>query len=233
MNAIKTIKFKAPLYRANKNIFIKLPNGTESKSYNASLAKINNLASIDYKNAPVKYFTLKRNNVKSYTKEGETYTKNWEVTKELNLVDILDLGTRKALETQDKYENENKQMKFIETINKAFPIFDGKVGRVSSSTKKDNRILNKICELGYDGYYMNVEGKNMGFHSEVGLCNKAFNKLKLMKKPEWKYARNTLKRKRNYNNNNNNDDNNNQFKARKERAKLRMSHNPIPKFSLL
>ena len=183
MNTIKTIKFKAPLFRANKNIFKKLPNGTERKIYNSSSAKKNTLASNNYKNAPVKYFTLNRKNVEAYTKEGTTHIKNWNVTNELNLVDILDLDTRKALE--NKFKND---IVFVKAINEAFPIIDNKVHRISSSSEEDNNVLNKICELEYDGYYMNVEGKNIGFHSEVGLCKKAFGKLKLNKNSQIKIA---------------------------------------------
>jgi hypothetical protein len=226
MSEIKTIKFKAPLFRANKNLF---RNGI--LKYRANMAKKGILASNNYKNAPTKYFTLKRNEVNAYTKEGRTYTKNWNVIEELNLVDILDLKTRKALE--DKFKNHNV---FINAISEAFPINGNIVRRISSSTKEDNEVLNKICELGYDGYYMNIEGKNIGFHSEVGLCNNAFHKLKLMNDPKMKYVANrTIKRKQhryNNNDNNNNNNNNNEFNSRRQRAKLRMIESTIPKFSL-
>ena len=147
------------------------------------------MASENYKNAPLKYFTLNRKNIKTYRKEGTTYAKNWNVTDELNLVDILDLKTREAIKAKF-----NKDKTFIEAIEKAFPILNDKVGRDSSNVEEDNTVLRKICELGYDGYYM--ESKN-AFHSEIGLCRKAFNKLKLEKNAKHKYMPNkTRKRKR-------------------------------------
>jgi hypothetical protein len=183
MNEIKTVSYKGKLYRANKDI---IKNG---KLVYKAKTKKNILASVNYKNAPLKYFTLKRNNVKSYRKEGTTYTKNWNVTDELNLVDILDLKTREAIEAK---LNQNKAFK--NAIEKAFPINEGKVGRMSSSVEQDNIVLRGICELEYDGYYM--ESKN-AFHSEIGLCKKAFNKLKLEKNPEHTYMPSkTLKRSR-------------------------------------
>jgi len=183
MNEIKTVQYKGKLYRANKDI---IKNGR--LAYNARTKK-NILASENYKNAPLKYFTLKRNNVEPYRKKGTTYTKNWNVTDELNLVDILDLKTREVIEAKF-----NKDEPFIKAIKKAFPILNGKVGRVSSKVEQDNTVLKGICELGYDGYYM--ESKK-AFHSEIGLCRKAFNKLKLEKNAEHKYMpNNTRKRSR-------------------------------------
>jgi hypothetical protein len=173
MNEIKIVNFKGKLFRANRNIFNKF-------IYKANTKK-NILASINYKNAPMKYFTLKRSNVEPYTSEGTTYIKNWNVTSELSLVDILDLRTRELLENKFK-----TNILFKNAINAAFPINEGKVYRISSSNEEDNKVLEKICELGYDGYYMNVEGKNMGFHSEIGLCKRAFSKLKLSKNAERK-----------------------------------------------
>lgn len=222
MSEIKIIKFQAPLFRANKNLF-----ENNILKYRANKAKKNTLASNNYKNAPTKYFTLKRNEVNAYTKQGTTYIKNWNVTEELNLVDILDLKTRKNLE--DKFKNHKN---FVNAISEAFPINGNIVRRISSSTKEDNEVLNKICELGYDGYYMDVEGKNIGFHSEVGLCKKAFNKLKLMKNSERKVVANNKTKKRKRFDENNNKSNQNYFNIRKERARLRMTENAIPKFSL-
>lgn len=183
MSEIKTVIYKGKLYRANKDI---IKNG--KLVYNAKTKK-NILASENYKNAPLKYFTLNRKNIETYRKEGTTYAKNWNVIDELNLVDILDLKTREAIETKL-----NKNNAFVKAIKKAFPINEGKVGRVSSKVEQDNTVLRGICELGYDGYYM--ESKN-AFHSEIGLCRGAFNKLKLEKNAEHKYMPNkTRKRKR-------------------------------------
>jgi hypothetical protein len=177
MDKIKSIDYNGVLFRANKNLY------KNNKLYLASKAKRGNLASVNYKNAPTKYFTLKRSNVNAYTKNGETFTKNWSVIETLKLVDILDLKTRKVLE--EKFKNDEK---FVDAITQAFPIDGNTVRRISNSSEEDNQVLNKICELGYDGYYMNAEERRIGFHSEVGLCNKAFNKLKLMKNSERKYV---------------------------------------------
>lgn len=198
MDKIKTIYYNDLLFRANKNLYTK-----NKITYSASKAKPNNLASVNYKNAPTKYFTLKRSNVNTYTKKGTTYTKNWSTIKTLKLVDILDLNTRKALE--EKFKNDES---FVNAITEAFPIDGNIVRRISSSSEEDNQVLNKICELGYDGYYMNVEGRRIGFHSEVGLCNKAFSKLKLLTNSERKYVPNNngtrKKSKSRFTQNNNN-----------------------------
>jgi hypothetical protein len=197
MNKIKSIEYNGDLFRANKNLY----NKNKKITYLASKAKPNNLASDNYRNAPMKYFTLKRSNVNAYTKKGTTYTKNWRVIRTLKLVDILDLNTRKALE--EKFKNDTE---FVYAITEAFPIDGNIVRRISSSSEEDNQVLIKICELGYDGYYMDVEGKHIGFHSEVGLCNKAFNKLKLLTNSERKYVPNnnigTRKKRRSRLNNN-------------------------------
>jgi hypothetical protein len=213
MNTIKIKKFKSKLFRANKNLF----NKNDRLIYKANTNK-NILASVNYKNAPLKYFTLNRKEVNGYTKEGRTYIKNWNVVEELNLVDILDLSTRRSLE--DKFKNDTS---FKEAIKGAFPINNNnKVGRVSSNVDEDNIVLNRICELGYDGYYMEKAGES---HSEVGLCKKAFKKLKLISKPEMKsMPRKTRKRTRA------------QYEAEAEAEKNRNTEqntNPIPKFSLL
>lgn len=184
---IKTIEYNGPLFRANKNLY----NKRNQLIYSASKAKAGNLASVNYKNAPTKYFTLNRSNVNAYTKKGTTHTKNWNTIQVLKLVDILDYNTRKALE--HRFKNDRV---FVNAITEAFPVNDKIVRRISSSTEEDNQIINKICSLGYDGYYMNVEGKNIGFHSEVGLCNKAFSKLKLQKNSERKFVPNNITRKK-------------------------------------
>ena len=201
MDKIKSIEYNGDLFRANKNLYNKT-----KLIYLASKAKPNNLASVNYKNAPTKYFTLKRSNVNAYTKKGTTYTKNWRVIRTLKLVDILDLNTRKALE--EKFKNDEI---YVDAITEAFPIDGNIVRRISSSSEEDNQVLNKICELGYDGYYMNVEGRRIGFHSEVGLCNKAFNKLKLLTNSERKYVPNnngTRKKTKSRFTQNNNEENN-------------------------
>jgi hypothetical protein len=79
----------------------------------------------------------------------------------------------------------------------------------------NDRVLGSICDLGkYDGYIMNSQEARNGvgsFHSEVGLCKHAFNKLKLVTSvraapPPLKKV--TTKRPR-YNNTNINTNNNN------------------------
>jgi hypothetical protein len=236
MDRIKTIKYTGPLFRANKNIYNK-KNKTKI-IYKANKAKSGNLASNNYKNAPTKYFTLKRKNVNAYTKEGTTYTKNWNVVKVLDLVDILDLNTREAIE--EKFKNDTV---FVNAITDAFPIIDGIVRRISSSSEQDNEIIYKICKLGYDGYYMDVEGKNIGFHSEIGICNKAFKKLKLMKNSERKYVPNNVTKKTksrftmNINNNNNGTlrqpqftmNNNNNGTLRRPRFSMNINNNTTKK----
>ncbi len=217
MDKIKTINYDGLLFRANKNLYNK-KNKTKL-IYLASKAQPNNLASVNYKNAPTKYFTLKRSNVNAYTKKGTTYTKNWRAIKTLKLIDILDLNTRKALE--EKFKNDTE---FLGAIREAFPIDGNIVRRISSSSEEDNQVLNKICGLGYDGYYMDVEGRRIGFHSEVGLCNKAFNKLRLMTNSERKYIPNnnvgTRKNPRSRLNQRNNDNNNEMYFPIKPRGSL-------------
>jgi hypothetical protein len=234
MNNIKTIPFKNKLFRANKDLF----NNNGKLIYKANINKNilastnykNILASVNYKNANMKYFTLNRSETNAYTKEGTTYVKNWDVIEDLDLVDILDLSTRRALE--DKFKSNTI---FTNAINSAFPVINNKVHRISSSTNEDNKILEKICELGYDGYYMESKGS---FHSEVGLCKRAFRKLKLLNKPERKYApQKTRKRTRaEYEeqaklNENNNNNENNYYSHRKRRPSPNTLKN-IPKFSL-
>jgi hypothetical protein len=181
MSTIKTIKYNGNLYRANQTSFI--PQGK---------------ASNNYRNAPMKYFTLNKSELKTYIPRGRPYVKNWKTTEEVELVDILDLNTRNALEDIPRLKN---------ALKIAFPIKNNSVTRVSTeeSKNKDDIVLGILCELGYDGYYMKSVG---GFHSEVGLCPRALSKLKLEKVkrntnsgiegPTKKKSRSRL----NYNNNN-------------------------------
>jgi hypothetical protein len=183
MSEIKTINYNGRLYRANHNSFI--PRGR---------------ASNNYKNAPMKYFTLNKSELKSYIQRDRPYVKNWKTVEKLELVDILDLNTRKTLEDIPKLKK---------ALNIAFPIRDNNVFRVSTEETKnqDDTVLGILCELGYDGYYMkSIED----FHSEVGLCPRALYKLELEK-----VKRNTnsgiagpTKKKRRINNNQNNNQNN-------------------------
>jgi hypothetical protein len=158
MNGLKIIDFKKKLYRANK-----------------SPANKNIFASVNYKGAPRKYFTLKKNELRAYTKKGTTYKKTWNVTSNLRLVDILDPDTRKNLE---KFFTTNQEKK---ALKNAFPIKERVPSRNSFNVKVDNIVLDKLCKLGYDGYYMETIS---AFHSEVGLCSTALDKLKLAENSE-------------------------------------------------
>ncbi len=159
-------KIKSHTYKSNSYLF---------RANEHSFAK-NGRASNNYRGAPMKYFTLNEREVNTYTRFGKPYVKTWEVTEDLNLVDILDLNTRKAL---------GKIPELKESIDIAFPIKQNKVSRRSEEHTKhhDDNVLKIICDLGYDGYYMkNLTNNNKYvFHSEVGLCPKAYHKLKLEK----------------------------------------------------
>jgi len=155
---IKRIEFNDILYRAN-----------ESANY-----KPNTSAVINYAGAPMKYFTLNKNETKAYTTHGKLYVKSWMPTSPLNLIDILHLPTRRAL----------AQIIGDESLNIAFPIINNKVSRISemNTREHDDNVLQAICENRLaDGYYMRaIENNNRYvFHSEVGICPSAFHKLKL------------------------------------------------------
>jgi hypothetical protein len=204
MTDIKTIKYNGKLYRANQTSYI--PKGK---------------ASNNYKNAPMKYFTTNKSELKAYIPRNRPYVKNWKTTEELELVNILDLNTRKALEGIPDLKS---------ALDIAFPINNNtRVLRVSTEITKnqDDIVLGKLCKSGYDGYYMEPVG---GFHSEVGLCPKALYKLELEK-----VKRNTnagiagpTKKKRRFNNNNNTRRFNNNNNTRRSRFTL----NNIPRGSL-
>lgn len=165
------------VYRANNfNTKIKTKNGRDV------------IASNTYKGAPVKYFTLTEKELNAYTKKNTTYKKTWEVTDTIRLVDILDLETRKEL--AKKFNRIQ-----VSALNTAFPVEENVVSRNSVNVDIDNIVLKALCELKYDGYYMDTI---KAFHSEVGLCPSAYSKLKLVKSEPKKEAP-TLKRKGNNN----------------------------------
>jgi hypothetical protein len=170
MDGIKVKTFKGKLYRANK-----------------TPANKNIFASINYRNAPRKYFTLRKNELNAYTKKGTTYKKTWGVTSNLNLVDILDSNTRQNLD--DLFTTRREKI----ALNNAFPITNNGPSRNSSNVKIDDVVLDKLCELGYDGYYMETIS---AFHSEVGLCSKALSKLKLLENSEKIIAPENVKKTR-------------------------------------
>jgi hypothetical protein len=153
MEGIKVKIFRGNLYRANK-----------------TAAKKNIFASVNYRGAPRKYFTLRKNELNAYTKKGTTHKKTWKVMSDLKLVDILDPETRYNLEDYFETRKEKK------ALNDAFPIKNNVPSRNSYNVKVDDIVLDKLCELGYDGYYMTTIS---AFHSEVGLCSDALEKLKL------------------------------------------------------
>lgn len=158
MDRIKVKVFRGKLYRANK-----------------TRANKNIFASVNYRGAPRKYFTLRKNELNAYTKKGTTYKKTWNVLNDLRLVDILDPETRLALD--ELFTTRREKM----ALNNAFPIKNNTPSRNSSNVNIDDIVLDKICELGYDGYYMKTIS---AFHSEVGLCSEALNNLQLAENSE-------------------------------------------------
>jgi hypothetical protein len=203
IDGLKIIRTTNPIYRADKEY-----------------SRIGGIASNIYEDAPIKYFTLNESELSAYTKYGMPYKKTWEPTEELVLIDILHKPTREKL----------AELIGTESLNIAFPINENKVSRVSEEDTKihDDNVLKAICSLNplIDGYYMdkitkrvknnngvngngvNSNGINVNktiFHSEVGLCSKAFNKIKLIdsKKSNNAPAINRKRTKRNNNNNRN------------------------------
>lgn len=178
-----------------------LKNGQQLFRANKTNSRNNTVASTNYRGATFKYFTLTKNEVSAYTKYGTTYTKTLEITDDLNLIDILDYKTREELESDFITNNEKK------ALNTAFPIENNTVSRNSINVNTDNIVLKRLCELGYDGYYMKTIN---AFHSEVGLCSRALSKLKLVKSEKVvmpnKVNKNKTKTKKKsrYTNNNNN-----------------------------
>jgi len=164
---LKLIRFRAPLYRANKSRLY-------SYKPNMSIRAPNHLASEEYTEAPFKYFTINKNELKAYTKYGMPFMKTWEPQEDLLLVDILHKPTRDAL----------VNLIGAESLNIAFPVNGNKVSRVSNENTRnhDDNVLRAICDLGLDGYYMKkLENNNRFiFHSEIGLCKRAFGKLRII-----------------------------------------------------
>jgi hypothetical protein len=195
VKGLKIIKITNPIYRADKEY-----------------SRIGGIASNIYEDAPIKYFTLNENELSAYTKYGMPYKKTWEPTEELVLVDILHKPTRERL----------AELIGHESLNIAFPINGNNVSRVSEEDTKihDDNVLKAICSLNtlsdglsLDGYYMdkitkrvkNNNGINVNktiFHSEVGLCSRAFHKLELVNSKKSNNAP-PVNRKKTRNNNNN------------------------------
>lgn len=197
IDGLKIVKISNPIYRADKEY-----------------SRVGGLASNIYDGAPIKYFTLNKNELSVYTKYGMPYKKTWEPTEELVLIDILHKPTREKL----------AKLIIPESLNIAFPINGNNVSRVSEEDTKihDDNVLKAICSLNLDGqsldgYYMEkiVKKNNNGinktvFHSEVGLCSNAFHKLELKETEKSNNAppvyrnRTRNNRKRNRNNGNRN-----------------------------
>jgi hypothetical protein len=148
-------------------------------NYEGDLWRADREKSSNYSTADIKYFALTQPEIQTYVEKAKfLYKKHWRTKpgSTLNLINILDLATRKELE---KIINKN-------ALNTAFPIIKNKVSRVSEEeTKhKDYEVLNAICAMGYDGYFMPSLTNNNGryvFHSEIGLCRIAFHKIELVK----------------------------------------------------
>jgi len=162
MNNIKVREFSGELYRADSKTSV---NGINAAN--------------NYRNAPMKYFTLIKSETNTYTRYGKPHVKTWVVSPErpLILIDIMNRQTRNSI--RDAIGEE--------ALNIEFPVNNnGAVYRVSEENTKsmNDKALGSICDLGkYDGYIMNSQEARNGvgsFHSEVGLCKHAFDKLKLV-----------------------------------------------------
>lgn len=195
--SLKIFEYSGPLFRAEKDKGSNILTNANTH-YN--------------KNISHHFFTTVKSEVNAYSKYGTSYVKTWQTAEPLYLLDIMDLATRRELE---KTINANK-------LQFAFPIMNNVVYRVSEeeSVPIDRAILKAICSLTHngrplDGYYMkrmeNTSGRYGKFHSEIGLCRRAFSKVMLervdkkvnpqqMKRESKSQSRRT--RRRNNNNNN-------------------------------
>ncbi len=162
---LKIVHFNGQLYRADCETF-----------------RVGSSASLNYRGAPMKYFTLEKQETYSYSRRGYPFIKTWQTTEPLILIDIFNIPTRNAL--KELIESSGNHS----AINTAFPLHpEGFVYRVSeeNTKNKDDDVLRSLCELGvFDGYYMGRQasrgnGLVSSFHSEVGLCPDAFRKLTL------------------------------------------------------
>jgi hypothetical protein len=169
--------FRAPLYRANSMTSLVVTNPN-----NDPVPRLPNRrrGSNIYHQAPMKYFTLTSNETRAYTKYGKPYIKTWLPTEDLVLIDILHTPTRRSL----------AEIIGSNSLNIAFPIKNNRTYRISTENTQvhDDQVLSRICGIQIDGmpiadgYYMErVENNNNvpAFHSEVGLCQAALNKLEL------------------------------------------------------
>jgi len=205
---IKVVHYTGQLYRADCERF-----------------SIGSYGYQNYREAPMKYFTLEKNETKAYSRRGFPFIKTWQTTGEpLILIDIFHVPTRNALKELIGASGTSHN-----AINTAFPEHrEGFIYRVSeeNTKNKDDEVLRSICQLGvFDGYYMGRQtsrgnGLVSTFHSEIGLCHSAFRKIQLIdieKDPEAppciknrvEKSRKTRRGYLNRNNSNKNKNNNN------------------------
>lgn len=222
----KVIEYTGPLFRAEQ--FKGMNNTRANEHYNNSV--------------PYHFFTTVKAEVEPYRKYGITYTKTWQADEPLLLLDIMNLNTRQLLE---KNINKNK-------LKTAFPIIGNNVYRISDEETDhiDRAILKEICSLRHnghpiDGYYMKKQTaplpQNISpFHSEIGLCRRAFNKLMLRaseKKIQPKRMVRETKKLNTRNNSNNSNNESNVYASPTKKSRGMFNTNsprtPVGKSSLL
>ncbi len=165
---IQKVTYTGSLYRADA---VKIRKGTTADE------------ALTYADAPIKYFTLHPEELGTYFKTKDyKFQTEWDAV-DLVLVDLFHIPTRTFL-YEHVFNDEERN-----AIDTAFPIDEkGHVYRQSDADTAhlDYTLLKALCRVdNIDGYHMNAQeprnyGKNTivsGFHSEVGLCNKAFSKL--------------------------------------------------------
>ena len=198
--------------------------GIKIVKYSGSLWRADKNSSTRYSNTNIKYFALSEPEIQTYVEKAHNPYKNHWITKEgqiLNLVDILDLSTRKSLELMPEMSKN--------ALNFSFPVNKNKVLR-ESDFKPDNTVLRGICALGYDGYFMkNLTNKgDYIFHSEIGLCRSAFSKIELKEtKINRSVAPTVPNRKKRFTRNNNNNNN-----TRRKYLFAKNKNNNLPRGSL-
>ncbi len=128
----------------------------------------------------IRYFSLTREEVVSYARRKAPYIRTFKTTSPLRLLDMQNPSTR---ETLLRRFSGDKQI--TNAIKTAFQEKNGRIYRFSSieTQSLNDMSLKSICELNdVDGYYTPKESTNplFRFHSEIGLCRKAFHKLQLV-----------------------------------------------------
>jgi hypothetical protein len=181
--AVSIISYTGELFRADEDIGSTPIGETAVAHYPANYTH--------------QFFTLTNGETSSYRDKGVRHTKTWEVNQAtpLLLLNILDADTRSWVLSELNSNNSRR------ALHIAFPVRNNAVYRRSNSTtvNVDRNILNIMCGLTLpdgrqiDGYYM-AQQKNLParfiqneysnipiskFHSEVGLCRRAFDKITL------------------------------------------------------